>query len=156
MPEPMFGKTLARIIRKRSRALLSGANGAFKRGHDAELHALRIDVKRLRYTLELAVPIARDEALTALDLLALLQERLADLADADTFGRTYAALAKALPANDPRLPGLETLRAQAIRAPPKRALETGRALWRGAETPYPERLAASISATLGSLSNGVA
>lgn len=155
MPEPMFGKTLARIIRKRSRALLSGANGAFKRGHDAELHALRIDVKRLRYTLELAVPIARDEALTALDLLALLQERLADLADADTFGRTYAALAKALPANDPRLPGLETLRAQAI-LERKRALETGRALWRGAETPYPERLAASISATLGSLSNGVA
>jgi len=80
---------------------------------------------------------------------------LGDLADADTFGRTYAALAKALPANDPRLPGLETLRAQAIRER-KRALETGRALWRGAETPYPERLAASISATLGSLSNGVA
>lgn len=155
MPEPMFGKTLARIIRKRSRALLGDASGAFKRGHDAELHELRIDVKRLRYTLELTIPIARDEALAALDLLALLQERLGDLADAATFGRTYAALTKALPANDPRHPGLETLRAQAIRER-KRALETARALWRGAEAPYPERLAASISATLCSLSNGVA
>lgn len=146
---------LARVIRKRSRALLRDAHGAFKRGRDDELHALRIDVKRLRYTLELAVPMARDEAHGALDLLALLQERLGDLADADTFGRTYDGLAKALPPNDPRRPGLETLGDRARRER-TRALEAVRALWRGAEPPYPERLAASISATLGSLSNVVA
>ena len=155
MRERTFGRALARVIRKRSRALIRGASGTFKRGRDAELHALRIDVKRLRYTLELAVPVARDEALVALDLLALLQERLGDLADADTFGRTYGDLAKTLPTNDPRRVGLETLRAHAARER-TRALEAARALWRGADAPYPERLAASICATLGSLSNGVA
>ena len=155
MRERSFGRALARVIRKRSRALFRGASGTFKRGRDAELHALRIDVKRLRYTLELAVPVARDEALVALDLLALLQERLGDLADADTFARTYGDLVKTLPSNDPRRAGLETMRAHATRER-TRALEAARALWRGADAPYPERLAASISATLGSLSNGVA
>ena len=155
MPERKFGRMLARVIRKRSRALLRGASGSFKRGRDAELHALRIDVKRLRYTLELAVPLARDEAIVTLELLALLQERLGDLADANTFARTYGNLARTLPTNDPRRAGLETLRTQATRAG-ARALEAARALWRGADAPYPERLAASISATLGSLSNGVA
>lgn len=155
MPKGTFGPTLARIIRKRSHAILDGARGAFKRGDDAELHALRIDLKHLRYTLELVAPIARDEVCAALDLLALMQERLGDLADADTFGRTYANLARGLPVNDPRLAGLTTLRAQAARDR-ARALEAARALWRGAEGTYPERLAASISAMLGSLSNGVA
>ncbi len=151
MARRAFGPALARILRKRLAALLADADKAFKRGRDVELHALRIDVKRLRYTLEFAVPLVRDEAMGALDLLALLQERLGDLADADTFGRTYASVAEGVPAGDPRRSGLDTLIALAERDR-ERALEAVRALWRGEDAPYPERLAASISATLGSLS----
>ena len=154
MAEHAFGPALARIVRKRLRALLDDADGTFRRGRDVELHALRIDVKRLRYTLECAVPLARAETLAALDLLALLQERLGDLADADTFGRTYAALAAGLAADDPRAPGLATLAANARRER-ERALEAARALWRGEDAPYPERLATSVSAILASLSNDV-
>ncbi len=151
MPERPFGPALARVVRKRLRALLDDADGAFRRGRDDELHALRIDVKRLRYTLECALPLARAQTLAALDLLALLQERLGDLADADTFGRTYARLAAAVSDDDVRAAGLATLATHAQRER-ERALDAARALWRGNDAPYPERLAASVSATLDSLS----
>jgi len=147
----LFGDALGRIVRKRLRALLDDAEGALRRGRDAELHALRIEVKRLRYTLECAIPLAHDEALVALDFLALLQERLGDLADADTFARTYAELSSHLAPGDERAAGIATLIAAAARER-ARALDAARALWRGDDATYPERLAASVSATLASLS----
>jgi len=151
MAERTFAETLARIVRKRLRALLDDADGALARGNDAELHALRIDVKRLRYTLECAIPLARDETLGALDLLARMQERLGELADVDTFGRTYERLAESLLAGDPRRVGLNALTSSAGRER-ERALAAARALWGEGASPYPERLATSVSAALASLS----
>ncbi len=151
MPDRPFGKALARIVRKRMRALARDATSALARGRDDELHALRIDVKRLRYNVEFLAPLARDETLVALDLLALLQERLGSLADADAFARTYDALRPDMPPGDPREPGLATLRANAERER-ERSLAAVRALWGADDATYPERLAASISATLDSVS----
>lgn len=142
---------MARIVRKRMNALVRDAADALRRGRPSELHALRIDVKRLRYNLEFLVPLARDEALVALDLLALLQERLGALADAESFARTYRALAIGVDAADPREPGLRSLHEGAERTS-ERALAAIRALWSGDDAPYPERLAASVSATLDSVS----
>lgn len=141
------------MVRKRLRALVHDASAAVPRGHSDELHAIRIDVKHLRYNLELLAPFAREDALAALDILAVLQERLGALADAETFVRTFEALADGVLPSDPREPGLTALRriAERDRA---RALEAVRILWR-AET-YPERLAASISATLASVSANAA
>ncbi|GAC1495500.1 MAG: hypothetical protein NVS1B2_14140 [Vulcanimicrobiaceae bacterium] len=152
MSERRFGPVLARVVRKRLRSLLDDADDAFRRGRDAELHALRIDAKRLRYTLECAVPLAPARALAAIDLLATLQERLGELADAGTFGRTYRTLAAGLAADDPRAAGIAALVASARRER-TRALEAARTLWRGDGSPYPEMLAASIAATLESLSS---
>lgn len=112
---------------------------------------MRIDVKRLRYNLEFLITLARTEALVALDLLAVSQERLGALADADTFAKTYATLAEGVAAGDPREPGLTSLRASAERDR-VRALDAVRALWSEDGARYPERLAASISATLDSAS----
>jgi len=151
MPDPPFGVAMARIVRERTRALVREAREALARGHDDELHALRIDAKRLRYNVEYLTPFAHDEALVVLDLLALLQERLGALADINSFTRTYEKLSRNVPADDPRGPGLTSLRANAERER-KRALAAVRALWGGGDAAYPERLAASISAMLGSVS----
>ncbi len=151
MRDTPFGTALAHIVRERMRALVRDAARALRRGRNDELHALRIDVKRLRYNLEFLVPLAREQTLAALDLLAVLQERLGALADADTFARTYDGMRADVPAGDPREPGLATLRANAERER-ERSLAAVRALWRGDNATYPERLAASISATLASVS----
>ena len=124
------------------------ARRAFARGRESELHALRLAVKRLRYNVEFASTLANDEARPALDLLARLQERLGAIADADAFGRTYDELLDGLAPNDPRRPGLESLHATA-RSDRERSLAEARAFW-VSEPPYPERLAASISAAFGS------
>jgi CHAD domain-containing protein len=146
-----LGPFLARAIRKRSRRVLEDGPPAIGRGRDADLHALRIAVKRLRYAVELTKTFA-PEAAETLKQLARLQEALGSLADADAFARTYAALGAELSPGDPRRPGIDALR-EATRAERGHALAAVRALWAGDETgSYPERLAASISATLGSLS----
>lgn len=155
MPKPTFARGVARIVRKRSRDLVREAGDALVRGHGDELHAIRIDVKRLRYNLEFLAPFARDEALAALDILAVLQERLGTLADAATFVRTFEDLAAEVGPNDPRAPGLAALLVRAQRER-ERALVAARALWRGDAATYPERLAASISATLDSVSENCA
>jgi len=140
------------MIRKRLRIVLEDGAEALASGRSSDLHALRIAVKRLRYNLEFAVHLEHSEASSALDLLALLQERLGALSDADTFRRTYGAMLDGIEADDPRRPGLENLRDSA-RTDRERALEAVRDLWhKGGEKPYPEKLAASISAALGSLS----
>lgn len=151
MRDRPFGAILAKDVRKRARALVREAAIVLPRGRPGELHALRIDVKRLRYALELLAPLARDECQATLDLLARLQERLGALADADTFAKTCAALRERLPARDPREPGLATLAANA-RRDREGALAAIHALWSGEGASYPERLAASVSATLASVS----
>jgi CHAD domain-containing protein len=152
MAERSFAAALARIVRKRTRSLLEDGAAALERGREAELHDVRIAVKRLRYTLECAVPLAPDATRPALELLAKLQEHLGSLADGDTFGRTYAGMLDGLTHDDPRRSGLETL-AAASRQERERQLAALRTLWKGnGEAGYPDRLAASISAALASIS----
>ena len=148
-----FGKALQRVLRRRLKRLERDGDQAIRSGDEDALHAVRIDVKRLRYSLEFAVPIAGKEARDALSLLAHAQERFGALADAVMFGRTYAELLDAEPANSTRRAGLQRLHDDAMRAQTD-ALISVRALWNGAagEEPYPDKLRASISETLGSLS----
>ncbi|GAC1308630.1 MAG: hypothetical protein NVSMB21_14170 [Vulcanimicrobiaceae bacterium] len=140
---------LARTLRTRARAFFEDAPRALRRGRDDEVHALRIDVKRIRYTLEFVAPFAGRETAVALEALARLQDRLGALADADTFARTYERLASELAPDDARAIGLRALR-ERCSADRGRALEAVRALW--ADDGYPERLAASIAAAVASAS----
>jgi CHAD domain-containing protein len=147
----LLGPFLARTIRKRLRRVLEDGPSAIERGRDADLHALRIAVKRLRYAVELTRTFSPEAAQT-LKALARLQEALGSLADADAFRRTYATLGAEFGPGDPRRPGIEALH-ETTRAERERALGELRALWAGDETGnYPGRLAASISEMLGSLS----
>jgi len=148
MPKRTFGPFARAVVRKRLQRILDDGTVAFARGRDSELHALRIVVKRLRYNVEFAASLDPDGARTALDLLARLQERLGELADADAFMRTYDSLLDGLAPNDPRRAGLEALR-DAARRDRARELAEARAFWL-ADPTYPERLAASISAAFGS------
>jgi CHAD domain-containing protein len=146
-----LGKFLARNLRKRLDDVLEEAPPALARGRELELHALRIAVKRLRYGLEWTVPLAPASP-AALELVAELQRKLGAFVDACAFQATYARLLGALSAGDARRAGIEALRA-APAANRERALDAVRALWAGTPgAPYPERLAASISAAVGSLS----
>jgi len=148
MPKRTFGPFMRTVVFKRLQRILDDGTVAFAGGREADLHALRIAVKRLRYNIEFASSLAPDGAREALDLLARLQERLGALADFDAFERGYAALLDGLAPNDPRRIGIEALRA-ASQGDRDRALADARAFWL-AEPPYPERLAASISAAFGS------
>ncbi len=146
-----LGPTLHHAVRMRLRRVLESGPPAVARGRGTELHALRIAVKHLRYGLELTQTFV-PEAAPALKLLAHLQDKLGALADADAFGRTYAAMLDGIGPDDPRRAGLDALVASALRER-ERALEAVRALWAGEHRePYAEKLAASISAALGSLS----
>jgi hypothetical protein len=157
MSDEPFGDRLERVLRKRLRRITAFGPDALDRGRSRALHRLRLAVKALRYDLEFVVPIVRERTTEPLRLLALFQERLGAIEDAAAFARTYALLLAALPANDVRRVGVETLRI-ATERDGGRALEEARRIWRGAPPdafPYPERLAASISAALGSLSPNV-
>jgi CHAD domain-containing protein len=139
-------------IRKRLRAALHSAKAAFPKGSAAELHALRKDLKNLRYNLEFFTTLFGSAGSEALDLLGGVQERLGTIADADAFAATYAALLAGLGPADPRLPGLAACRS-AARARRRKVLAGLRKLWSGDDADaYPGRLAASISSALGSLS----
>ena len=153
MRDGPFGRAIARVVTHRADRLLEGSRRALRRGRGRELHAIRIDFKRLRYTLEFVAPLASEQLVPALEALALAQERLGTIADADAFTRTYVELLDALSAHDERRPGLEMLRARTGRERAV-ALSELRALWAGGEeaAAYPERLAASISDALGSIS----
>ena len=87
----------------------------------------------------------------ATDILSRLQEHLGTIADADAFELVYEELLDCLDGDDPRAFGLESRR-QATRTERERALEALRSLWKDPEQRYRERLAASISAAVGSLS----
>jgi CHAD domain-containing protein len=148
-----FGEAARRTLERGLARLLRDGAGAVQSGKEDDLHALRIDVKRLRYNLEFAAPVLGEGAREPLALLALAQDCLGALADADTFARTYAVMLANLPAQSDLRPGLERLCNDAARER-VRALEAVRALWYGSQgVPYPDKLAASISAALRSLSN---
>jgi CHAD domain-containing protein len=151
-----FAAGMRRIVERSLKRIVRDGRRAVASGKDNDLHALRIDVKRLRYTLEFAGPVFGDALREPLSLLALAQERLGALADADTFGRTYAAMLADVPPSSELRQGLERLCNDSARER-ARALEAVRALWNDAGgVPYPEKLAASISTVLGSLSNASA
>jgi hypothetical protein len=154
MSDEPYGDRMYRVVNKRLRRVLDAAPAALARGRDAELHALRIAIKRLRYNVEFVRALAPKECPEALRLLARMQERLGAVVDAAAFARTYRAMLADLPAetDDERRPGLESLVATA-RRDRERALADARALWESADPiAYPESVAASISGVLGSLS----
>ena len=148
MPKRTFGRFARAVVRKRLQRIVEDGTHAFARGREGELHALRIAVKRLRYNVEFAASLATDSARPVLELLARLQDFLGTLADLDAFERTYETLLDGLPPNDPREAGLAMLR-DATRTERARKLADARAFWLD-DPPYPEKLAASISAAFGS------
>ena len=141
------GRTLQRLLRR----VLAGADAAIAGGDRAKLHAMRIAVKRLRYNTEFFRALLGAQGESATDILSRLQEHLGTIADADAFELVYEELLGCLDGDDPRAFGLESRR-QATRTERERALEALRSLWKDPEQRYRERLAASISAAVGSLS----
>jgi len=152
MPEEHLRRFARRLIERRLRRLLSCAKPALSGGRDEHLHGTRIAVKRLRYNLEFFSSVVGESSQQAVDLLALAQERLGTIADADAFVRFYDDLTDHLAPGDPRGAGIRARREAAL-LERERAFDSLRAFWKGADAPpYPESLAASISSALGSLS----
>jgi CHAD domain-containing protein len=146
-------KFARRTLRKRLNKVLRRIPGAIRSGDAAQLHALRKECKGLRYSVEFFAPLLAAGGAEALGLLESLQERLGTIADADAFARTYATLLDGLKHDDPRRPGLTACR-ESARGRREKALATLRRWCSGADPDgaYPDRLAASISSALGSLS----
>jgi CHAD domain-containing protein len=95
-----FRARLAKRLRKRSRALLARIRPDLATGPVADLHAVRIQAKKLRYLLECVrglVPPKREAG--AIDGLKRLQERLGALNDAAVQGATLGRLGRELGAN---------------------------------------------------------
>ena len=149
--ERTLRQAVPRILSRRLRRLLAGAEEALESGRSGDLHAVRIAGKRVRYNLEFFRSVLGPAGDVALELLAQLQERLGTIADLDAFARDYNGLLASLDENDPRVGGLRAL-LRAVRRERERALETLRHRWSRGET-YPERLVASISAAVDSLSS---
>ncbi len=145
---------MERVLRKRMRRIVELGPNAMERADPKDLRDFRSAVERLRYDLEFVAPIAAQRSAEPIRLLALLHERLGAIADATAFARSAHDMRDSLAADDPRRAGLDALFAAATRDG-DRALAETRRMWNGgggaAET-YPGRLAASISAALGSLS----
>jgi CHAD domain-containing protein len=145
-------RTARRVLKRRAATFFACAKRAIGRGIDDELHRARIAGKRLRYNIEFFASQLGPERETALGLLALLQDKLGAIADARAFMCTYEALLLGLEPGDPRVTGLEA-RIAACRAQRADNISAVRALWRGDEhSPYPDMLAASLAAALGSSS----
>jgi CHAD domain-containing protein len=144
------GAAARKAIREAHEAFLSRARRSIAGHRDGELHATRIAGKRLRYTVEFFASALGEPRVTALGLLALLQDRLGTIADAEAFERFYEDLAKAMPEGDHRRTGLQARRA-ACEQQRREGIEAVRTLWRGGTyPPYPDMLGAAISAALSS------
>lgn len=143
-------KFVRRTLRKRFRSVTHQAAKAFPAGGAEAVHALRKRLKALRYALEFFDSLIGPAGAQALDALGALQDRLGTIADADAFARTYAHLGKHMGRDDPRSAGLAACRATAALRR-EDALAKLSTLW-SEDGGYPERLAASISSALGSLS----
>jgi CHAD domain-containing protein len=94
-----------KLVRKPLRRLVRDASRLDDEPSDAALHRIRIDVKRVRYATDLAVPVAGTQARRSARALARVQDVLGDHHDAIT------ALAR--------------LRDLALGAPPETALAAG-------------------------------
>jgi CHAD domain-containing protein len=140
-----------RLLRKRLHRLLEKAGPALESGCASDLHALRIQGKHLRYNLEFFRDALSPSSADALGLLAHLQESLGTIADLDAFQRYYRGLLEGMDAHDARVAGLRA-RLTAARRERARALDSLRHRWQKGERTYPERLTASVSASLASLS----
>jgi CHAD domain-containing protein len=138
------------ILRKRLHRLLRKAGVALASGGAADLHALRIEGKHLRYNLEFFRQALAPASADAVSLLAHLQERLGTIADLDAFERYYRDLLDEIGDDDPRTAGL-CARLTTARRERVRALDTLRHRWLTGERTYPERLTGSVSASLASL-----
>jgi CHAD domain-containing protein len=149
---PALRKFARHAIRKRTRTMLREAARAVDSGDGTELHDVRKDVKRLRYNLEFFASVLGPETSDVLAMLSKIQDRLGTIADSDAFSRTYGELLAGLDPADPRRPGIEAAREAACGRRDK-ALASLRKLWAGDDgRSYPDKLAASISSALGSLS----
>jgi CHAD domain-containing protein len=149
-------RTLRKFARHSLRKLLAKverhARAALPDGSDAELHALRIAAKRLRYNLEFFAPILGPECVAAIERLTRIQDKLGALADADAFARTYEALLAELEPGDPRRAGLKACREAAHRHRDQTRAALRASFGKTGGAAYLESVAASISAALGSLS----
>jgi CHAD domain-containing protein len=140
--------TPADVVQHRAAAFLAHGMHAIGGARDDELHAMRIAGKRLRYNLEFFASRLGPSHTTALRLMALIQDRLGAVADADALLRALAGLAAPLAASDPRRKGIERCIAEA-RAERARSINAIHALWHGrGHSPYPEMLAASVAVAL--------
>lgn len=152
MPE-LVGLAGRRALSRVQREFFASAARSIGRAREDELHATRIAAKRLRYTIEFFSSTLGPSRVTALGLLALLQDRLGVVADCEAFARFYARLEPRLPQDDARRAGIDA-RIAACESQRREAIDAVRALWRGGEyPPYPDMLAASISAALASPSS---
>jgi len=139
-------------VRGAQRAFLARARRSISGANNGELHRTRIAAKRLRYTIEFFASALGPSRVTALGLLALLQDRLGMVADCEAFARFYTDLVDGMSANDPRYAGI-VARIAACESQRLEAIDAVRALWKGGQyPPYPDMLAASISAALTSAS----
>jgi CHAD domain-containing protein len=145
-------RTGQRIVQRRAAVFLARAERAVGQGRDGELHAARIAAKRLRYNVEFFASQLGAGRDTALGLLALVQDRLGTIADAEAFVRAFEEMLSTLPPTDARAVGI-VARIAACRTERANAIAAMRALWRGdGHSPYPEMLAASLASALTSSS----
>jgi CHAD domain-containing protein len=79
---PALGRVAARLLAERSAAVGRGLERA-RSGRAADLHRLRIAVKKYRYTLELMHEIGFGRYARAIDAARRIQERLGRLHDVD-------------------------------------------------------------------------
>ena len=139
-----------RVLQRQAALFLAWGKRAVENGRDNELHAMRIAGKRLRYNLEFFTGQLGASSATAIGLMALMQDRLGAIADADTMRGVLDDIAAGLPADDARRRGIDACIA-ASRATRERAIADLHALWKGSgHSPYPDMLAASVAASLES------
>jgi adenylate cyclase len=136
-------------LRTQLRRVRKSGDRVIARGSGAQLHALRVALKRLRYNLEFFRAILPDEETSeAVALLAQAQERLGTISDDDAFSANYAEQLASLDAMDVRRIGIEARRTT-VANERERELFALRTLWDNDEgEPYSKRLRASVRGAL--------
>jgi CHAD domain-containing protein len=86
------------LIIARFRAVQVDGDSALAGGTIEELHALRIDCKKLRYALEFFAPVLGAEARVVIDEVKALQDHLGDLNDAQVAVELLSAFLEGTPA----------------------------------------------------------
>lgn len=161
---PQTYQQMQQVITGRLNALLDSAAAVQGPSAQTELHALRIAVKRLRYTMEAFEPLYPEAFTTPLHTTRTLQDLLGDLHDCDVWLQTlprfvekertrtteYFGTAEPFAALEPGLLALEDNRRQ-YRAQCYQAFDT---FWREAQTHNVwEQLRRTLAAPLVSVSS---